>query len=527
MPRKRLSMRQIHEVLRLKWAVGLSERQIAHSLGLSRPTVANYVHRAQAAGLSWPLPGGLDETTLQQRLFPPPAARGTLSHLAPDWAQVHRELKRKGVTLLLLWQEYKATTPDGFQYSWFCHAYRHWAAKLDVVMRQSHRAGEKLFVDYAGQSLDIVNSQSGEIHQAQVFIAVLGASNYTYAEVPWTQSLPDWMGSHVRAFQAIGGVPEVVVPDNLKSAVNRAHRYEPELNRTYAELAHHYHVAIIPARAARPRDKAKVEVGVQVVERWILARLRHHTFFSLSEANGAMAALLPARNAQPFEKLPGSRQQLFATLDRPALKPLPHQPYEYAEWKRARVNIDYHIDIEGHYYSVPYALVKQQLDVRLTTQVVEIFHNNKRVASHRRSSHKGRHSTLPGHMPKAHRHHAEWTPQRLIRWAAASGPATAQVVETILASRPHPQQGFRSSLGIMRLGKSYGTARLEAACRRALTIGACSYKSIESILKRGLDQRPLPPKPAAAPSLRHDNIRGPSYYASSLKEIPPVEPSDA
>ncbi len=527
MPRKRLSMRQIHEVLRLKWAAQLSDRQIARSLGLSRPTVANYVHLALAAGLSWPLPGGLDESTLEQRLFTPQATRGSLSHLAPDWAQVHRELKRKGVTLLLLWQEYKATTPDGFQYSWFCQAYRKWAAKLDVVMRQRHRAGEKLFVDYAGHSIEIAGSQSGEIHQAQVFIAVLGASNYTYAEVTWTQGLPDWIGSHVRTFEALGGVPEVVVPDNLKSAVNRAHRYEPELNPTYAELAYHYQVAVIPARVARPRDKAKVEVGVQVVERWILARLRNHTFFSLTEANGAIAALLPELNAQPFKKLPGSRQQLFDTLDRPALRPLPAGRYEYAEWKRARVNIDYHVDIEGHYYSVPYALVKQQLDVRLTTQVVELFHKGKRVASHRRAFHKGHHSTTPAHMPKAHRHYAEWTPQRLIRWAATSGPATSQVVEAILESRPHPQQGFRSCLGIMRLGKSYGSERLEAACRRALKIGACSYRSIESILKRGLDQTPLPQKPEAAPSVRHDNIRGPKYYASSFKESSHVEPSDA
>jgi transposase len=520
-------MRQVHEVLRLKWAVGLSDRQIAHSLSLSRPTVANYVQRARAAGLSWPLPGGLDATALEQRLFPPPAARGTLRHLAPDWAQVHRELKRKGVTLLLLWQEYKATMPEGFQYSGFCHAYRTWAAQLDVVMRQDHRAGEKLFVDYAGQSLEIVNSHSGEIHQAQVFIAVLGASNYTYAEVTWTQGLPDWIGSHVRPFAALGGVPEVVVPDNLKRAVHRAHRSEPDLNRTYAELAYHYHVAVIPARAARPRDKAKVEVGVQVVERWMLARLRHHTFFSLTEANRTLAALLPALNAQPFQKLPGSRQQLFDTLDRPALRPLPEQPYEYAEWKRVRVNIDDHVDIEGHYDSVPYALVKQQLDARLTTQGVELFHKGKRVASHRRAWHKGRHSTVPAHMPPAHRHYAEWTPQRLIRWAATSGPATAQVVETILASRPHPQHGFRSCLGLMRLGKRYGAERLEAACRRALTIGACAYKSIASMLKRGLDQRPLPQPPQAPPSVHHDNIRGPQSYASSLQESTHVEPPDA
>ena len=518
MPRQRLSMRQVHEVLRLKWAVGLSERQIARSLGLSRPTVAAYVQRAHVAGLSWPLPEGLDAATLEQRLFASSSTPVPATRLVPDWATVHHELKRKGVTLFLLWQEYKAATPEGFQYSWFCQAYRAWTSKLNLVMRQSHRAGEKLFVDYAGQGIPIVNAQTGEIQAAALFIAVLGASNYTYVEATWTQSLPDWIGSHVRAFAALGGVPEIVVPDNLKAAVTRAHRYEPELNRTYADLAHHYGVAVIPARAAKPRDKAKVEVGVQVVERWIVARLRHHTFFALAEVNAAIGALLPTLNARPFKKLPGSRQSLFETLDRPALKPLPGQPYEYAEWKRARVNIDYHVEVDGHYYSVPYALVKAQLEVRVSAQVVELFHKGTRVASHLRSRLKGRHSTVAAHMPTAHQHYAEWTPQRLIRWAADSGAATARVVEVILASRPHPQQGFRSCLGIMRLGKSYGTERLEAACRRALTIGACSYKSIESILKNGLDRTPLPVSLPAAVAPRHANIRGPEYYSTSQGE---------
>jgi transposase len=516
-------MRQVHEVLRLKWVVGLSDRQIARSLGLSRPTVAAYVQRAQAAGVSWPLPDGLDATTLEQRLFPPSPAIRPFTPRAPDWPTVHHELKRKGVTLFLLWQEYKATTPEGFQYSWFCQAYRAWASKLTLVMRQNHRAGEKLFVDYAGQSIPVVDGRTGEVRAAALFIAVLGASHYTDVEATWTQSLPDWIGSPVRVFAALGGVPDIVVPDNLQAAVTRAHRYEPELNRTYADLAHHYGVAVIPARAAQPRDKAKVEVGVQVVERWIVARLRHHTFFALAEVNAAIGALLPALNARPFKQLPGSRQSLFETLDRPALKPLPVQPYAYAEWTLARVNIDYHVEVDGHYYSVPYALVKQQLEVRVSAQVVELFHKGRRVASHLRSRLKGRHSTVDAHMPTAHRHYVEWPPQRLIRWAADSGGGTARVVETILASRPHPQQGFRSCLGIMRLGKSYGTERLEAACRRALAIGACSYKSIESILKNGLDRTPLPaPLPATLPATvapRHANIRGPEYYATSQGEL--------
>ncbi len=379
-------------------------------------------------------------------------------------------------------------------------------------MRQSHRAGETLFVDYAGQTVPVVDPLTGEVHAAAIFIAVLGASNYTFAEATWSQSLPDWIGSHVRAFAALGGVPQVVVPDNLKAAVSRAHRYEPPLTRTYAELAQHYGVAVVPARAARPRDKAKVEVGVQVVERWILACLRHHTFFSLLELNTAIADLLGPRNQRPFKKLPGSRQSVFESLDRPALRPLPAQPYEYAEWKLVRVNIDYHVEVDGHYYSVPYSLAKQQLEARLSAQVVEVFHKGKRVASHQRSPRKGRHSTVAAHMPTAHQHYAEWTPQRLVLWAAKTGEATARVVETILTSRPHPQQGFRACLGIMRLGKRYGEGRLEAACRRAIRIGACSYKSLESILKHDLDQQPLPGQPPAAPVITHDNIRGAQYY---------------
>lgn len=505
-------MRQVREVLRLKWACGLSDRKIAQSLRISRPTVAEYVRRAQAAGLSWPLPDSLDEATLERRLFATTHNPPALRYPPPDWPHVHRELRRKGVTLFLLWQEYKAATPEGVQYSQFCAAYRQWAGRLDLVMRQSHRAGETLFVDYAGQTIPVVNPLTGEVHAAAIFIAVLGASNYTFAEATWSQSLPDWIGSHIRAFEALGGVPQVLVPDNLKAAVTRAHRYEPDLKRTYAELAQHYGVAVVPARAAKPRDKAKVEVGVQVVERWILARLRHHTIFALTEVNTALTTLLIDLNARPFKKLPGSRVRLFETLDRPALQPLPAQPYAYAEWKLVRVNIDYHVEVEGHYYSVPYSLVRQQLEARLSAQVVEIFHKGHRVASHQRSPYKGRHSTVAAHMPTAHRAYAEWTPQRLIRWAAKTGEATAQVVEAILAARPHPQQGFRACLGLMRLGKSYGEGRLEAACRRAVTLGACSYKSIESMLKHDLDRQPLPARRIAPPAIPHDNIRGPQYY---------------
>ncbi len=511
MPTTRLSMRRIKDVLRLK-AAGHSRRQIAQSCGVARSTVAEYVKRAEAAGLWWPLPAELDDAELERKLFPPVVAIPAEQRPMPDWSVVNQEFRRKGATLQLLWDEYKAANPKGFQYSWFCEHYRRWLGKVDVVMRQTHRAGEKLFIDYAGQTVPVIDRSSGEVVDAQIFVAVLGASNYTYAEATWTQALPDWIGSHVRAFSYFGSLPAIIVPDNLKSGVHLAHRYEPELNPTYAEMGQHYAVAIIPTRSAKPRDKAKVESGVLVVERWILARLRNRQFFSLVELNTAIAELLEVLNKRPFKKLPGTRRSMFEALDRPAMQPLPATPYEYAEWKKVRVNIDYHVAIDQHYYSVPYQLVKQQLDARITTKTVELMHKGRRVASHRRAYQPGQHTTVNAHMPKAHREYAEWTPQRLVRWAQEAGPATAKLVETILTSRPHPQHGFRACLGIMRLGKSYTTARLEAASRRALAIGSCSYKSVESILKNGLDRKPLPPTMIDTPVIEHDNLRGSDYY---------------
>jgi transposase len=505
-------MRSIKEVLRLKWTCGLSDRQIARSCSIARSTVGEYLRRAEKAGLHWPLPEGMDDSQLDSLLFPvaPLVCSGT-PRAMPDWAQIRKELKKKGVTLFLLWEEYKETHPDGYQYSWFCEQYQKWIGKLDLVMRQEHRAGEKMFVDYAGQTVPIVDRHTGQVHQAQIFIAVLGASNYTYAEATWSQSLPDWIRSHVRALAFFQGVPELVIPDNLKSGVTKASRYEPDLNPTYQEVATHYGFAIIPTRVHKPRDKAKVEVGVQVVERWILARLRHFTFFSIHELNIHIQGLLSKLNHRPFRKLPGSRRSLYESLDRPALKPLPTEPYVYAEWKKARVHIDYHIEMEGHYYSVPYQLVKEQVDVRLTAESIEVFHKSRRIASHRRSKIIGQHTTIDQHMPKPHQHYAQWTPERLVRWAGKNGAATQKLIETILASRPHPQQGFRPCLGIMSLEKTFGAQRLENACKRALTIGGTSYRSVHAILKNGLDQQPLPLR-SKSPVLYHPNIRGPKYY---------------
>jgi transposase len=512
MPAERLTMRKIREVFRLKFDCGLSNRQIAKSCAIARSTVADYLFRLQQAGLNWPLSHDIDDNQLEQRLYPALPALPAGQRPVVDWAYIHRQLRHKTVTLMLLWQEYKQIYPQGYQYSQFCNLYRQWAGRIDPVMRQEHRAGEKMFVDYAGQTLGVYDLQANQMRQAQIFVAVLGASNYTYAEATWSQTLPDWIGSHSRAFGFFNGVPQIVVPDNLKAGVSKACFYEPDINPTYLDMANHYGTAVIPARVKKAKDKAKVEVAVQVVERWILARLRNRQFFSLSQLNEAIAELLVDLNSKPFQKLPGCRKQLFDTLDRPALNPLPAKPYPYAEWKKATVNIDYHIEVERHYYSVPYQLIKNKVDVRITQRTIECFYKNKRVASHIRSYQKGRHTTVKEHMPKSHQKWAQWTPDRFIRWAGKVGPHTQTLIETILNSRTHPQQGFRSCLGILRLVKSYGNRRLEAACRRAVIIGGTSYRSVESILKHNLDQKPLAQEQAAEPCIEHTNIRGSQYY---------------
>ena len=507
-------MRRIREILRLKHECGASDRAIGRSLGIARSTVALTLDRVAAAGLAWPLSATLSDRVLEALLYAGAGSRQGMRRKAePDWTHVHRELRRPGVTLMLLWEEYRAREPGGYGYSRWCDLYRSWEGRLSPTMRQAHPAGERLFVDYAGQTVEVVDGRTGEVRQAQVFVAAMGASSYTYAEATWTQTLPDWIGSHTRALAFFGGVPAQLVPDNPRVGVDRANWYEPGLNRTYLDLATHYGTAILPARVRRPRDKAKVEVAVLVVERWILARLRHRRFFSLAELNEAMALLVTDLNSRPMRRLGVSRRDLFLELDHPALKPLPTQAYEYAEWRLRRVSLDYHVDIDGHYYSVPYRLIRDQVEARLTTRTVEIFHKGERVAVHLRGTGRGRHTTVPDHMPSAHRRHAEWTIERIQRTAARIGPSTARLLSIILESRPHPEQGYRVCLGILRLARQYGEPRLEAACDRGLDIGARSYGSIQSILKNGLDRQPRPPSQQGELVLPdHPNIRGPRYY---------------
>ncbi|MHB1535295.1 MAG: IS21 family transposase [Acidimicrobiales bacterium] len=507
-------MRKVRDVLRLSLKEGLSLRRVAASLEVPHTTVADHVRRAKAAGLSWPLPEGLDDDALEALLFSSPAPSPAQGRPLPEWNKVHIELRRPHVTLMLVWLEYKEAFPDGYAYSQFCELYRRWRARIDVVMRQQHKAGEKLFVDFPGRRIPIYDERSGALaFEAELFVAVLGASGYLFAEVLRSQELLHWVAGHVHAFEAMGGCPAIVVCDNLRSGVSRPNRYEPDVNATYAEMAAHYGVAVIPARSYKPRDKAKAEAGVLLAERWIMARLRNERFTSLGEANLKIRLLVEWVNDRAFKTLAGSRRSVFEEIDRPALRALPADRYEFALWRKAKVSIDYHIEVrsERHYYSVPYRLVGEVVDLRLSGGTVEVFHRNRRVASHVRKFTPG-YSTDAAHMPESHRRHAAWTPSRIISWAAQTGPATAKLTEAIMTARRHPEQGFRSCLGIVRLGGRYGEERLEAAAQRALAARAYSYRSVESILRAGLDRQALPDKSAPRAHPSHDNLRGADYY---------------
>jgi transposase len=499
----------------LHFDLKLGQRQIGRSANISQSTVHGYLARFRAAGLSWPLPAQMSEAELEAALFPAEAGQGHQpagQRSLPDFAQVHEELQRhKHVTRQLLWEEYRSAHPDGYSYGRFCHHYRLWKQQGDLVLRQEHRPGEKLFVDWAGATIPIYDPQNGDVHQAPLFVAVLGASNYTYAEAGPDQQMAAWIGAHVRTFEFLGGCPRLVVPDNAKTGVAKPCRYEPDLNPTYQEMASHYGVGVLPTRPRKPRDKAKVEVGVQIAERWIVAALRHRKFFSLGELNRAIGELLEKLNQRPFQKREGSRRSLFLEVDQPALQPLPAERFDLSVWSQATVNIDYHIQFDSSFYSVPYRLARHEVEVRATPTTVEIFHRGQRVASHRRAPKPYTAVTDPEHRPASHRAHLDWPPSRMIEWARTVGPRTAALVEKILEAFPHPEMGYRSCLGVIRLGQRYPAARIEAAAERALATGAVSYKSLDSILRRHLDEQPLN-LPAARPLPSHENIRGAAYF---------------
>jgi transposase len=511
MPAKReLTMRQLRQMLRLHHE-GLGARAIGRTLGVARSTVQDNLLRAAAAGLAWPLAPELTDAELEQRLFARSGVKSGFRRRAePDWASFARELKRPGVNLMVLWEEYRAADPAGYGYSRFCDLYREFERRLSPVMRQHHVAGDKVFVDYSGKKIAIVDPATGEVRDAEIFVAVLGASSYTYAEATWTQTLPDWIEAHVRMFRFFGGVPRLVVPDNLKSGVHKASFYDPEINRSYAMMAAHYGVGILPARPYRPRDKAKVEAGVRFAQTYILGRMRHQTLFSLADANRAIAHALDRMNGHVMRRLGLNRRDLFAGVERPVLRALPASDYEFAEWRLARVGLDYHVEVAGFYYSVPHALIRAQVDLRITSRIVEVFHRAKRVAAHQRRYGGPRHGTDPDHMPSAHRRYAEWSPARFARWARSIGPNTEGLVVAVLANRPHPEQGFRTCLGELRLFRGLDVARAEAVAARALAIGALTYKSVASILQNNLDRAPQASEGGVV--IAHQNLRGPGYF---------------
>jgi transposase len=503
-------MRKIRQALRLL-ETGLSYAQVSRAVGIGKGTVGNFQLLARAAGVDWATAQTLSDEELEARLYRPAVPRAS-RQLEPDYSRIHQELKRPGVTLQLLWEEYQHGSEQAYKYTSFCVKYRAWAAALKRSMRQTHVAGERLFVDYAGQTVPVIDAASAEIRQAQIFVAALGASNFTYACATATQSAVDWVGSIIAALEFMGGVPRLIVPDQTRALIARPDRYEPAVNRLVDELCDHYSVAVLPARPAHPRDKPKVEVACQIVERWILARLRHRRFFSLAELNAAIAELLQELNRRPFKKLPGCRASAFEELDRPHLRPLPATRMPIARFKRARISIDYHVELDGHYYSAPHRLGRALVDLRVTATTVEIFAGNRRVAVHAYSARRGAHTTCAEHMPASHRAHREWTPGKLIGWGERIGPACAALVRWQMEHRPHPEQGYRACLGLMRLNRQHGKERLEAACQLAMSIGAPTYRSVNSILVSGLDRTAAPNSPARSSLPAHENVRGPDYY---------------
>lgn len=508
MPRKRTTMSKIKDVLRLKFEAHLSNRDVGRCLKIGAATVSDILSRFHSADLPWPIPETLTDKQLQARLYPvAPAHHGKRP---PDYPMLHQELKRKGMTKLLLWQEYREQEPEtAYGYTQFCSLYQTWLGKQKRSMRQHHIAGDKLFIDYCGPTLPIVNPDTGECRRAQIFVATLGASNYTYVEACAGQDSESWLMAHVNAFEFFGGVPRLLVPDNLRAAVTKADRYEPVLNENYAKLARHYNTAVMPARPYKPKDKAKAENAVLIVERWLLMRLRHRTFHTLADLNLALRELLTELNSRPQRIQPGSRQALFEQLDKPALTPLPEHRYEYVDSKRAKVGPDYHVLYLRHAYSVPHCLVGEPLELEATARLVRLYHHGQLVAQHPRKYKAGGFSTIEEHMPQAHQKQ-KWSAKRLLDWGESIGPGTREVVARHLNSRKHPEQAYRSCLGLLNLGRSYGDSRLEAACSKALLMGRPHRQTVLNLLKHNREGQE--PEQRQEAVFEHINLRGSDYY---------------
>ena len=524
MANQRLSVFSIREILRLSFSLNLSGREIATCLGLSRSAVWECLRRAKTADLSWPLHDDMNDSDLMLLLYP--AEPAALDRPKPDCEYISMELKRKGVTLSLLWEEYKRSNPNGYQYTQFGDYYRDWQKTASLIMRQDHKAGHKAFSDFSGGNLKIVDPSTGEVQLARLFVCALGASSFTYAELFFGETAEAWCTGQAHAFEYFGGTTELVVPDNPRAVVSKACRYEPKLNPDFVLLAQHFGVGILPARVRHPKDKAKVESGVGVATRWILARLRNHKFFSLAEANKAVHELLEDMNSRPFKKMSGCRRSIFESIDKPALKPLPRNRYEYAHIEFAKVKNDYHVEVENRFYSVPHQLIGKHVEVRVSRICIEIFFQNRRVASHFVSDREQTNSTLNEHMPKEHRAYKDWTPERFHRWALKIGPSTAQFIKILIESAKHQEVAYRAAFGVLRLDKLYGSQRLEGACQRAAAIHSYTYKTVKLILQNNMECRPLQQNEMPS-QLRIVNtmVRGADYFTQK-KETENVDTSD-
>lgn len=509
-------MRKIREVMRLRHSVGASAREIALSVGVARSTVAEYLYRSDSAGLSWPLSDELSDEDLERQLFPPTPGQNEPTRPLPNWSKIQMELARKGVTLLLLWQEYKRASPDGYGYSRFASLYREWQGKTELRMRFHHKAGEKQFVDFVGLTMPIAEPETGEVRQVPVFASALGASQRIFAKAYESQTLENWLSGNADSFEFYDGLAQILVPDNPRACITSPDRFEPVVNPSFAEFARHYGIAVIPARPKKPRDKSKVENAVLQIERWILAPLRNRTFFSVGELNLAIAERVEWLDTRVMKGCGQSRRELFEQIDKPAMRTLEVPRYQFARWKNAKVGPDYCIEFEGHRYSVPFTLVGRRVELRVTPNVVEIFEGSQRVCGHPRSFSRRGFSIDSAHMPIAHREHAEWTSERIENWAAQTGPSTKEFVSKMMAVNTHPEQAFRAAMGVISLSKRYTPERVEAACARALRFGARGYRNVKTILEKGLDKEELAIQPAPVDVSPHANIRGPGYYSEDV-----------
>jgi len=510
-------MRVIREVLRLAWSCGFNQRQVSISCNIARSSVQDCLLRAKGAKLSWPLPDDLDDTKLESLLYKP-MGRPKSDKAPIDFAYLHRELhSHKGMTMGLLWQRYIERDPEGYQYSYFCTLFNEWAGKLDLVMKQEHLAGEKVFSDFAGSTLKVTSLDTGEVNFVKVFVCCLGASSYTFAKAYWSENAEAWCMGHAEAFSFFGGCPEIVVPDNPKPVVTKACPYEPDIHMDFLHMAQHFGVGVVPARVRKPKDKAKVEAAVKMATRWIIAVLKDRTFHSLAELNLEIAKLLEILNTRPFKKMPGSRRSAFEAIDRPALKALPQNRYEYTQNGFAKSHLDYHITIDDCQYSVPFQYAKKKLEYRLSTKTLEIFYRGNRIASHVRRLPHAKPATVKEHMPPNHQAYLDWTPERFIAWATKIGPDTKSLIEAVLGSREFPQQAFKSCLGILHLTKDYSDARLERAASCALRVRGFSYKTVKLILENQQENRPVDRAPGQL-KIFNPNVRGPLEYALINKE---------